>query len=316
MRRLTPLNSELSRLAMDQRGLLTVAQCRQHGLDHRGVARRIAAGWVRVDEVVLDTTPQIGPDPQTRRLRDVEHALLRAGPGATAVGLASLALRGCWGLPYRFDARAVRRSGTDARGSAQHHVSRTELVDGRRVPPAPETLVQSLPHLDRLHLVAVLDWALHTGCLASVDELVKLARGRRGSRRLREWGHEAHGLAESQLETWARLQCSDAGLPPPDLQVPLYDDHGTLIGRGDLGWKLPEGRWLIVEIDGRSVHERAEALLSDRRRQNALIGTGRVTILRFTAEDLRREGYVPGVIRAALHAALAAPVGRSLWPDA
>ncbi|WP_135849088.1 PDDEXK family nuclease [Serinibacter arcticus] len=311
MRRLTPLNPELARLASAQRGFLTVAQCRNHGLDHRGVARRIASGWVRVDEVVLDTTPDVGSDPQVRRLRDVERALLRAGPGAVAVGLGSLALRGCWGLPHRFDAKAVRRTGTDARGSAQHAVGRTEIVGGRRVPSVPEALIQSLPHLDRLHLVAMLDWALHTGCLASVDELLSLSRGRRGARRLKEWGHEANGLAESQLETWARLQCHDAGLPPPELQVAVHDDAGRLLARGDLGWRMPDGRWLIVEIDGRSVHERAEALLADRHRQNALVGTGRVMILRFTADDLRREGYVPGVIRAALRVAMGLPAGHS-----
>ena len=106
--------------------------------------------------------------------------------------------------------------------------------------------------------------------------------------------------AESPLETFARLECVDAGVPPDDL-VEIRSSRGHLLGRGDLGWRLPHGRWLIAEIDGREFHERPDALLRDRSRQNALVSSGRVDILRFTATDLSTRAIVPSTVRTALN---------------
>ena len=57
---------------------------------------------------------------------------------------------------------------------------------------------------------------------------------------------------------------------------------------------------LVVEADGRSVHELPEAILHDRRRQNAFVGVPDVTVVRFTWDDTRRDAYIPGVLRPIL----------------
>jgi hypothetical protein len=54
-------------------------------------------------------------------------------------------------------------------------------------------------------------------------------------------------LAESALESCARVVFAEAGLPPPALQVPISDNHGQVIGRVDFYW--PRHR-TIAEADG------------------------------------------------------------------
>ena len=73
-------------------------------------------------------------------------------------------------------------------------------------------------------------------------------------------------------------------------QYVVVDAQGRFVARVDLA--LPDSR-LALEHDGRAVHDRADAFVSDRRRQNALVAAG-WTVLRFTAEDLRR-GAAPAV---------------------
>jgi hypothetical protein len=102
------------------------------------------------------------------------------------------------------------------------------------------------------------------------------------------------------LESFARLQGADAGLAPDELQVEFRAPDGRVLGRGDLGWSLGGGRWLIAEIDGREFHESPRAVLHDRRRQNALITSGRVDLLRFTAADIAARHVIPAAIRDAL----------------
>ncbi|GMA33063.1 hypothetical protein GCM10025875_30550 [Litorihabitans aurantiacus] len=249
---------------------------------------------------MLDVEPYLERTIAERERREVEIALLASGDGAVAVGLAALRLHGCWALPRIWRARAVRRSRRRGRGGAQNDHFAVTTAGGRLAAVVLDAVVQALPHLDRLHLVAVLDWALNRGHLRSVDELVVRAAGHRGVARLREWGVLADGRAESFLETWARLQCVDAGIPPTTLQLPLLDVDGSVRARGDLAWRLPDGRWLVVEIDGVSIHDRPTSSRLDRRRQNWMVGE-RTVVLRYDAEDLRR-GLLPLEVRRTMRA--------------
>jgi hypothetical protein len=116
----------------------------------------------------------------------------------------------------------------------------------------------------------------------------------------RRHAEEARVGAQSPLETRVRLEAADAGLPPDGLQVPVFSSDGALLGYGDMGYRLPSGGWLIVEADGRSVHELPAALLHDRRRQNAFLGEPDISVVRFTWDDTRHRSYIPSVIRPIL----------------
>jgi hypothetical protein len=114
---------------------------------------------------------------------------------------------------------------------------------------------------------------------------------------------EARFDAQSPLETRVRLRADDANLRPDALQVPIVDADGALLGYGDIGYHLANGAWLIVEADGRSVHERPEAILHDRQRQNAFLSRGQAATVRFTWEDTRRDSDIPRVLRPLLNRA-------------
>jgi hypothetical protein len=163
-------------------------------------------------------------------------------------------------------------------------------------------LADALPGLPRDHAVAVLDDVLHRGALSDrgLAAVTSRMEGRRGSAKVRGWMSLVDRRAESPLESFARLACVDGGVPPDELQVEVRSSAGRFLGRGDLGWRLPGGRWLIAEIDGREFHDRPEALLRDRARQNALLNTGQIDLLRFTAKDIRTPGSVPTTVGTAL----------------
>ena len=79
----------------------------------------------------------------------------------------------------------------------------------------------------------------------------------------------ADGRAESPLESRTRLVIIEAGLGPVELQIPVEVDG--IVYRIDIGWCPVQ---LGLEADGKDAHNTAEAVLNDRRRQNALFGVG------------------------------------------
>ncbi len=175
-------------------------------------------------------------------------------------------------------------------------------VDGLPVTTVARTLADAVRLLPRLQAVSCVDSALHLG-LVTTDDLPLIASMMRRRRqcvsgRLRL--NEARIGAQSPLETRVRLRAADGGLPPDELQVPIRDRSGLLLGYADMGYRLPDGTWLVVEADGRSVHELPEALLHDRRRQNAFLSGAQARILRFTWADTVHAGYIPGVLRPLL----------------
>ncbi|MDC7122546.1 hypothetical protein OMK64_13475 [Cellulomonas fimi] len=166
----------------------------------------------------------------------------------------------------------------------------------------PWALAQAVPELQARHAVAALDDVLRRGLLSGegLAEVRRLVAGRRGAARTSGVWAMVDPRSESPLETFARLDCVAGGVPPDELQVVIRGEDGRFLGRADLGWRRPGGRWLLAEIDGREIHEAPEALLRDRRRQNALLSTDRVTLLRFTAADLGADGRMVRTLRAHL----------------
>lgn len=300
-------------LAAQQTGLVSTAQCDRDGLGRYRRHRLVASGGARVaTRGVLDLGPVLaevglaadGPD--ERRRRSAYLALLTHGPAAVAVGQCALAMHGVEGLPLSVPAEVALPAGMGREARDGVAVRRfaasmpTVTVGSFRVAAPVCALAQAICELDRGHAIAVLDSALQRGVVGpgDLDEVARLARGRRGAARLHGWWQLVDGRAQSPLETRARLQCVDAGIPPDDLQVPVRDASGRIVARGDLGWKLRRGRWLLVEIDGAGPHSAPDALFEDRRRQNAVVATGAVDMMRFTARDLKRSGLLPAAVGA------------------
>ncbi|MFI2104823.1 type IV toxin-antitoxin system AbiEi family antitoxin domain-containing protein [Isoptericola sp. NPDC019693] len=306
MRPLSPPPTRALDLARSQDGLITTAQCEAAGMTRTRLARMAGQGrWVRVAPGVYDTDPvpvdhRERPDFfDHRRRRAAWRAVLALGPNAMPVGQCALVFHDVRGLPTRIAPEASvpgsARLPRDVAIVRQYDpTTPTVLIAGRKVPTVLHALAQAVPTLDRRHAVAVLDNAVHQGLItrAEVERAHDLARGRRGVERTHDWWRLVDGRAESPLETAVRLECVDADVPPDDLQRVLVDRRGIFLGRGDMVWRLPDGRWFWLEADGSDVHAAPAALYDDRRRQNALVADGSVVMQRVTGRDLR----VPGTL--------------------
>ncbi len=304
--------------AAGQAGLVSVRQCDEDGLGKDRRYRLVASGRALAPtQGVVDLAPVMrangmlrdaGSDHRRRRAACL--ALLAHGPAAIAVGQTALVLLGVQGLPPEIPPEVampagsprVRRAGVVVRnfGGPFPTVRRGAF---QVVSPA-WALAQAVCELDRDHAVAVLDSAVQRGLIRAdeVGAVAVLARGRRGVARRHGWWELVDGRSQSPLETWARLRCRDAGVPPDALQVPIRDARGRIVARGDLGWRLRFGRWLVAEIDGVAPHSQPDAVYADRERQNEMLGTGSVDLVRFTARDVGSRDLVPGVVKARLAA--------------
>jgi hypothetical protein len=335
-----PLPPAVLDLARRQAGLISSAQLAAAGLDRRRAREKAAQGLlVRVRRGVYDVEPtppplrtvewarrRGWPVPSDvlgeRRRRTAILALLTHGRLAVAVGLAALALHGVQGLPLSYRADVVVRTAAPRDPGPASRVRRfrdarsTTTPDGWAVAPLPEALAQAVLALSsrprgRDHAVAVLDDVLHRGLLtpAGLREARRFTWHRPGAQVTRGWWDLADGRSESPAETWARLSCLDAGVPPDVLQLDRRDDAGRFVGRVDMAWRLADGAWLLVEIDGQEVHGRPGALVRDAERQNRLV-TGGDVLLRFSgsaawrgevaagvAEVLHRRGWRPHTVR-------------------
>lgn len=303
MRPLKPLPPELGIVTARQEGLISSVQLDGMGVDASWRYRLVRqCRLIRVARGVYDTDP-VPPDQRSRvdrldhlRRRPAWVGLLAGGPGSTAVGLCALALYKVKGLPRAIRPEVVVPGGL-WRPTRDGIVFRklgdmaTEPFAGDfRIASVTDALALGVAQMRRDDAVAVMDDLLHTRA-ATVDDLARahdLARGHRGVDATHPWWRLADSRPESPLESNARMACLDAGIPPDALQLVVRDLAGKHLGRIDLAWRLPDGTWLLVEIDGAEVHSTPQAVFRDRSRQNDLMSAGGARLLRFTARDIRR----------------------------
>lgn len=296
-----------------QAGLLSTAQCERLGIG-REVRRRLVrqVRWTSPARGVYDTDPV----PLASRVRDdwFEHAarwrtwfaLLLHGPDAVATGCCALVLHGVSGLPRDFPLEVAREDRSPRR--TKHGVAvvaypefPTDQLDDRAIARIDHAAAQALPKLPRQNALAVLDdLARRFGFTpARLTELHDLVRRRHGAAQLHALFPIVDGRSESPAESFARLSCHDNQVPPDDLQVRVTRG-GRVVARVDLAWRLPDGRWLVVEIDGLGPHSAPRALVRDAPRQNQLMASGQVIVLRFKPSDNDRPGGVGAKIAKVL----------------
>lgn len=125
-----------------------------------------------------------------------------------------------------------------------HHVGQivtddeVEVIDGMLVVKPARAVFEAATVGSVESGIVVMDSALHLGGVTQ-DELLETV-GRRsdwqGARRARYALSLADGRSESPGESRSRFLFRRAGLPNPELQVPVYDGDGRLIGYSDFGW--------------------------------------------------------------------------------
>ncbi|MBX7455962.1 type IV toxin-antitoxin system AbiEi family antitoxin domain-containing protein [Mycolicibacterium sp. 3033] len=178
----------------------------------------------------------------------------------------------------------------DADGLVVHRRDGAPLVriDDRRVTSPAWTAIEVARGLRRPRALATLDAALRSETCTRAD-LWRAAieqKGRRGIVAVRDLLAIADPRAESPMESEARLEMLDGGLPVPELQYEILDGNGDL-RRLDFAW--PDRR-VAAEYDGVAWHSGPEAMIADRRRFNALADVD-WTVVPIVFDDVRYRAW-------------------------
>jgi hypothetical protein len=155
---------------------------------------------------------------------------------------------------------------------------------GVPVTTVPRTVIDLARTLDFRSGLVVADSALHQLRTSKKELRAVLAACRQwpGSLRAAEVVEFADGLAESALESLARVVFRDLGLPAPELQVEIWNEDRHLIGRVDFLWRQFR---TIAEVDGALKYDdrsRARAQL----RRDKLLRAEDYQVEHFTWRDI------------------------------
>jgi predicted transcriptional regulator of viral defense system len=152
---------------------------------------------------------------------------------------------------------------------AQHVTTRY----GMRVTTAARTVADIARTTAFMEGVVVADAALYER-RASKSEFRRVLAGCErwpGTSRARQVVDFADGLAESVLESCARVLFRDHGLPPPELQVHITGRDRTMIARVDFFWRRYR---VVAETDGLLKYDSGERAIAERRRDRLLQEAG------------------------------------------
>jgi hypothetical protein len=180
----------------------------------------------------------------------------------------------------------------------RNHVMRRH---GVWVTTATRTVVDLARSLSFMEGVVVADSALRLGKTteAGLADMLKECARWPGIERARRVASFADELAESALESCARVVFAQAGLPPPVLQAVIASTSGEFIGRVDFYW--PQYR-TIAEADGMAKYDNPGRARHEVKRDILLREAGN-KVVHFTWEELfNRSEQVAGRVRTAFAA--------------
>jgi hypothetical protein len=239
--------------------------------------------------------------------RDTElTAVIRAkaawfwsGRRGVIAGLSSSALHGAKWVDARQPAQIIHENRHPPKGIStwadRVEEDEVQTVDGIPVTSPARTaldLACRYPVGKAVAAVDALARATHLK-MADVELLAERYKGRRGIRRARVALPLVDPGAESPRETWLRLLLIRAGFPPPQTQIPIYDEYGQLVAVVDMGWEHIK---LAVDYEGDHHWMDRRRFNHDIRRAEAVAELGWIDV-RVTAEDT--EGGVIARVSAA-----------------
>ena len=290
-----PATMDFSRaqaLAARQQGLVARRQLNLMGYDADHVRNQVAAGrWVERSPTVVSTfTGALG------RAELVWLGVLHAGGSALVGGLTALEQRGLrsWeredvtvlveatvsldpvpGVRFFRTRRPLRQLRTRGRDLPLCRVEPAALLFAgyERSPRTAQGLV-----------AAVVQQRLTTP--AALLEELECLRPLRRSSVLRTVLTDIEGGAQSMAELDVNRMCRRFGLPRPQRQRRRRDAAGR-VRFTDCEWVLPDGRVLVLEIDG-AFHMEVEHWEDDLARERRLVTPGRI-VVRATAREVRDE---------------------------
>jgi hypothetical protein len=280
-------------LADAQAGLLSHRQLRELGVSPGEIRHHIHVGrWARRSREVVSTTT--GPlSPEQRLWMGVLHG----GPTAMIGGLSATEHHRLKGW-QRDEITVLVANEMSFEPLDGYHFIRTRrsfklLVAPGELPVCrlePAVLIfASLEPVLRTALGAVT--ATVQQRLTTTDRLrewVGLLAPLRRARNIRDLLVDVAGGAQSLAEVDVRKACREFGVAPPLAQRPRRDRSGRL-RYTDCEWRLPDGRTIVLEVDG-AFHDDVLQAMEDRRRNRKLTTPTRV-VLQCSALEIRHEPW-------------------------
>lgn len=276
----------------------------EFGLDDAELARRVrAAELIRLRRgAYLASTDAIDLDPTARHRLDIvstwaqldEPAIVSHGSAATLLGIPMFDVpldRVCF----------TRTPPSHGRQRPGVLVLVAQLDEGEAVEcgamqvtsPARTALDLTRRHGMRAGVVAA-DHLLRHGQVQAHELAVCAANmfGTPGSRAVNRVVAFADGRSESVGESLSRVVMAQAGLPAPQLQLPVVDAGGLLIARCDFGYAE---RRVVGEFDGQIKYGRllrpgetpGQAVFREKQREDAVRDCG-WEMVRWTWQDIFR----------------------------
>jgi hypothetical protein len=161
-------------------------------------------------------------------------------------------------------------------------------INGLLVVSAARAFVDVARREPLTEAVAFGDAVLRSGA-ATFDQLeasMDRAAGLRNVRAARAVLPHLEPRSESLMESRLRMKLVLGGLPRPQAQLDMYDEHGSHAGRGDLHI---DG--VVIEYDGRAERLEKSKFSSDRRRRSRISELG-LEIREFTSADVYQRSTV------------------------
>jgi very-short-patch-repair endonuclease len=207
--------------------------------------------------------------------------LLVSRQDGVLAGYSAAVLLGADCAPWRAPAEVLVPRNTRAHpGLVIHHGAPDDAditeVAGCRVTTAARSAWDLARRLPLVEAVVAVDALARLGGFPPAELLTRSASHARARhvRRLPGVVRLADPRAESPMETRLRVSLVRAGLPAPEVQYRVIDEHGFVLARVDLAY--PEAK-LALEYDGNSHFSRQRATV-DRQRDAELAGIGWLTI--------------------------------------
>ncbi|AFM16173.1 hypothetical protein Mycch_1371 [Mycolicibacterium chubuense NBB4] len=216
-----------------------------------------------------------------------QAAFLWTGGEGTVAGRSAAALHGAKWVDARRPAEVLwgnRRAPQGLRvWSDRLADDEVRTIRGIRVTTPERTALDIACRYPQARAVAAID-ALARATrmkIADVELLADRHKGRRGIRTARQTLNLVDAGAESPQETYLRLMVIDHEFPPPQTQIPVYDEYGGLVAELDMGW---EDMSIALDYEGDHHRTTRAAFNKGIRRHDAVTELG-WTDIRVTAAD-------------------------------
>jgi hypothetical protein len=251
----------------------------------------LAAGMLtrhtlRSQYVALHREVYIAENTEPTAVLRAKAAWLRSRGHGVVAGLSASALHGAKWIDASRPATVIDTNRRRVDGITVWAVSvdndETQLIGDIRVTTPSRTAVDLACKYPLDTAVPAID-ALARATRLKVSDIALAAErhpGRHGLQHARQAIELVDPGAESPRETWTRLLIVRAGYPPPETQVPVYNEYGALIAEVDMGWR---DRKLAIQYDG-DHHRNPRVFAKDIRQTREMIAMGWI-VIRVTAGD-------------------------------